>query len=212
MAVRVYSLKLDGDKFISPHFRIREFACHDGSDLIKIDDRLPLLLEDIRTLFDGAKLTINSSYRNEAYNKRIGGAVNSQHCKGTAADIMVQGISPTDVAEAAEYYLKNKGGIGLYMASKFTHVDVREIKSRWYEKKNGTTAVRGSFDTSSAIKRLEANSEMVEGSKMIVNGKEYATQRILKDGINYIKARDLANALNMDITSKGSIPVFTTKK
>ena len=32
-------------------------------------------------------IRINSGYRTPAYNKQIGGATNSQHCKGEAADI-----------------------------------------------------------------------------------------------------------------------------
>ena len=32
-------------------------------------------------------IRVNSGYRTPAYNKQIGGATNSQHCKGEAADI-----------------------------------------------------------------------------------------------------------------------------
>lgn len=54
--------------------------------------------------------------------------------------------------------------------------------------------------------------EMVEKSKMIVNGKEYSIERILKDGTNYIKIRDVAAALDLDVSNKGSIAVLTSKK
>lgn len=54
--------------------------------------------------------------------------------------------------------------------------------------------------------------EMVEKSKMIVNGKEYSVERILKDGTNYIKIRDVAAALDLDVSNKGSIAVLTSKK
>lgn len=211
MALRKYSLRLDGDRYIFPHFKGREFACHDGSDIFYVDDALGDLLEKIRAHFGGATVALNSSYRNESYNRKIGGASGSQHTLGKAADIVVRGFTPTEVAEAAEYFLGNTGGIGLYTASKFTHVDVRKTPSRWYEKKNGTTAVRGRFDTGSVLKRLEANKEMVETSKVIVNGKEVPVQRILKDGTNFVKIRDIANALNMDISSNGSIPVLKSK-
>ena len=40
----------------------------------------------------------------------------------------------------------------------------------------------------------QEDTEMVEKSKIIVNGKEYFVERILKDGTNYIKIRDLADA------------------
>ena len=211
MAIRKYSLKLDGDRYIFPHFKGREFACHDGSDTFYVDDALGDLLEKIRAHFGGATVVINSSYRNAAYNAKIGGAPGSQHTLGKAADIVIRGASPTEVAEAAEYFLGKTGGIGLYTASKFTHVDTRKVQSRWYEKKNGVTAVRGNFSIDSVKKRLEANKEVVETSKVIVNGKEVPVQRILKDGTNYVKIRDIANALNMEISSNGSIPVLKTK-
>lgn len=53
--------------------------------------------------------------------------------------------------------------------------------------------------------------EVVEDSKMIVNGKEVKVKRILKDGANYIKIRDIAEALNMEISASGNIPVLKTK-
>lgn len=53
--------------------------------------------------------------------------------------------------------------------------------------------------------------EMVEKSKVIVNGKEVAVERILKNGTNYVKIRDIANALGMEVSASGSIPVLKTK-
>lgn len=53
--------------------------------------------------------------------------------------------------------------------------------------------------------------EMVEESKVIVNGKEIKVSRILKDGTNFVKIRDIATALNMNISSNGNIAVLTSK-
>lgn len=58
-------------------------------------------------------------------------------------------------------------------------------------------------------KRLEGDDEVVEISKMIVNGKEISVDRILKNGTNYIKIRDIADALGYNISSQGNIPVLT---
>lgn len=57
--------------------------------------------------------------------------------------------------------------------------------------------------------RLKGDDEMVETSKIIVNGKEISVDRILKDGTNYIKIRDIADALGYNISSQGNIPVLT---
>ena len=62
MSVGTYSLAREGDKLLSPHFRVREFACRDGADLVKIDTDLVELLERIRTATCGA-VTVNSGYR-----------------------------------------------------------------------------------------------------------------------------------------------------
>lgn len=54
--------------------------------------------------------------------------------------------------------------------------------------------------------------EVVERSKIIVNGKEIPVERILKDGTNYVKVRDLAAALNLEVGFKGNIATLTSKE
>lgn len=126
--VKVYSRAKDGLKMLSDHFEVNEFACKDGTDTIFISPDLVTTLEQIRKHF-GAPVIINSGYRTETYNKKIGGATYSQHKYGTAADIVVKGVTPAEVAKYAETILVGMGGIGIY--NSFTHIDVRKIKSRW---------------------------------------------------------------------------------
>lgn len=138
--VKTYSRKKDGETSLSTNFKVREFACKDGSDSILISTDLVNLLQTIRSHF-GKPITINSAYRNAAYNKKIGGASNSQHTKGTAADIVVSGIAPLTVAKYAQSLMPSSGGIGLY--STFTHVDVRTNKSRWDQRSGKEIVVSG---------------------------------------------------------------------
>lgn len=126
--IKKYSLSKDGNKALSANFKVREFRCKDGSDSILIDDNLVLLLQKIRDHF-GKPVTINSAYRNKAYNAKVGGVSNSQHTLGTACDIVVSGIAPVEVARFAEYLMPKSGGIGQY--SNFVHVDTRAKRSRW---------------------------------------------------------------------------------
>ncbi len=53
--------------------------------------------------------------------------------------------------------------------------------------------------------------EMVEYSKIIIDGKEYTVQRILKDNTNYIKLRDLADIMGYKISSKGNTAILDKK-
>ena len=100
MAVKKYSLKKDGNKKLSKNFKVREFACKDGSDEILIDNTLVNVLQHIRNTL-GVSLTINSGYRTPAYNKRIGGSSNSMHTKGMAADVYANGVDPIVIAYIA---------------------------------------------------------------------------------------------------------------
>lgn len=128
MTIKAYSKAKDGNKNLSTNFKVKEFACTDGSDPIFIDSELVNVLQKIRSYF-GKSVTITSAYRTPGRNKAVGGETYSQHLYGKAADIKVKGVTPQKVAGYAETLLYNKGGIGKY--DTFTHIDVRSSKSRW---------------------------------------------------------------------------------
>ena len=128
MTIKAYSKAKDGNKKLSENFRVREFACTDGSDPIFVDSELVTVLQKIRSHF-GKPITITSAYRTPTRNDKVGGATYSYHLYGMAADIKISGVSPAKVAAYAETILKNKGGVGIYAT--FTHIDIREKKARW---------------------------------------------------------------------------------
>ena len=135
MAIQAYSLSKEGYKQLSPHFRVREFRCRDGSDPVFVDEELVSILQKIREHF-GKPLTITSAYRTPAHNKTSGGAAYSQHLYGRAADFKIAGIAPDVVAAYAETLLPDRGGIGVYppktgRAEGWVHIDTRASKSRW---------------------------------------------------------------------------------
>lgn len=139
--VRTYSLARDGEKKLSEHFRVREFACHDGSDKILISDETVRILEAIRTYF-GQPVTITSGYRTAAYNAspKVGGAKNSQHVKGTAADIKVKGVPSWAVAGFLEANFRSCS-IGYY--SSWVHVDTRGYRALWKDYGSNTKGTFG---------------------------------------------------------------------
>lgn len=111
---------------LSRHFDSSEFRCRDGSTH-PIDPRLVEMLEDIRGHF-GRAVTITSGYRSPAYNRRVGGAPNSFHVRGMAADIRVAGVAPADVFQYASGRFPISG-LGLYRS--WTHIDCRPYRARW---------------------------------------------------------------------------------
>ncbi len=119
---------------LSENFNTLELDCK-GSGCCKatiIDPQLITYLQAIRNHF-GKPVQITSGYRCLTHNQRVGGATGSRHSKGQAADIVVSGVAPKEVAKFAESI--GIKGIGLYETSAdghFTHIDTRETKSFWY--------------------------------------------------------------------------------
>lgn len=135
MSIKTYSLKQDGNKKLSAHFAVNEFASRDGADQIKIDNKLVEYLERIRRHF-GKPVTVTSGYRTPEHNAKVGGVKNSYHTKGMAADIVVEGVRSRDVARYAEAI--GVRGIGWYESSNFTHIDTRSRYARWKDSGNNT--------------------------------------------------------------------------
>lgn len=125
-----YSKAASGGKQLTAHFKVREFACQDGSDAVLVAPRLVMVLETIRAHF-GTAVTINSGYRTPQYNAKVGGVAHSQHCYGMAADITVRGQAPATVAAYARQLMPDWGGVGVYAKKGFAHIDVRETKADW---------------------------------------------------------------------------------
>ena len=138
--VKEYSLAADGNTAVSKNFKVWEFRCKDGSDRILIDvgfvrDKL----QKIRDHF-GASVTVNSAYRTESYNKKVGGAKNSYHLQGSAFDIVVKGHTPLEVAR----YAQTLGIQGIIQYNGFVHVDSRTARY-WARDNNGKVTVKKSF-------------------------------------------------------------------
>ncbi len=139
--VRTYSVKRDGaGKKLAANFTLGELASHDGADVVLLDDELVILLQQIRDHFK-APVIIHSGYRSPAHNAAVGGVKNSQHTFGTAADIVVQGYTPLEVAQYAEHLMPKSGGIGVYLD--FTHEDVRLTRGRWDNRSGREVTVAG---------------------------------------------------------------------
>jgi hypothetical protein len=94
------------------HFDFSEFTSHDGAGFggghlsaattKENIRRLMWKLEALRHKAGDRSVTINSGYRSIAYNASVGGAGNSMHTYGTAADIVVSGLATRSTYRIAE--------------------------------------------------------------------------------------------------------------
>lgn len=138
--VKEYSLAREGEMQIAKNFKVKEFRCKDGSDKILIDtDFVVNKLQKIRDHF-GAPITINSAYRTESYNKKVGGAKSSYHMKGQAFDIVVKGHTPLEVSQFAQ----SISIPGIIQYNTFVHVDSRPTRY-WARNDNGKVTVKSTF-------------------------------------------------------------------
>ena len=93
---------------LSPHFSLAELVSSQVATRKGIDNapapaivanltRLAALLEQVRALV-GAPIAISSGYRSPALNRAVGGAANSAHVLGLAADISTAKLTPKALA------------------------------------------------------------------------------------------------------------------
>jgi len=121
---------------LTKNFSLSEFDCKDGtempSELLTNVLELAESLQELREILN-SPIRINSAYRSLQHNSKIGGSTNSQHLFGKAADIVVKGKTPSQVATMIKLLIlegkMKQGGIGVY--DNFTHYDIRGHKARW---------------------------------------------------------------------------------
>lgn len=85
MQRKYYKSKV-GNENVSDNFKYKEFACKDGSDMFYLDKDMIPVIQKFRELVE-YPVVINSAYRTESYNKKVGGSSGSYHLKGQAFDI-----------------------------------------------------------------------------------------------------------------------------
>lgn len=124
---------------LSPHFTVEEFDCKDGrkvpsASVPALEELCRHVLEPLREKY--GRCTVLSGYRHEAYNRLIGGARFSQHIydqspSSVAADVRFAKGSVRWWARSAKWRFnakwvwrsRRRGGVGVYPASGFVHVD-----------------------------------------------------------------------------------------
>ena len=111
------------------YFKYSEFDSPDqpNSGEVFMDENLLNALDIIRDEY-GKPMKVNSAYRSEAHNAKVGGVKNSQHRLGLAVDIHISSQEEGDMLEklARKHIV---GGIGRYHT--FIHIDARGTTAYW---------------------------------------------------------------------------------
>jgi len=120
---------------ITNNFSLEEFECKCGCKMPEfVKKNIIELAENLQVIRDVVgKLNLTNAYRCKEHNADVGGAANSQHLKGKAADVKSKEYDVLEVSKIIEGLIKSEkieqGGIGIY--NTFTHYDIRGVRARW---------------------------------------------------------------------------------
>lgn len=123
----IIEIKKGSNLQLSDNFNSDEFDCRCDECTITLIDLCHVdTLQMVRN--EAGPVWITSGYRCKKHNKNVGGAEDSQHPKGTAADLVPKLISIKKLAKIAQKH--GVKGLGIYKT--FVHVDNRiGKKARW---------------------------------------------------------------------------------
>ena len=197
--VKTYSKSKDGNIKLSENFCVKEFACKDGSDTIKIDLDLIPLIQRFRNYVETG-VYFNSAYRTPSYNKKVGGATNSYHVKGQALDIpFLNSYKYLTSREKMCAFFNTLGVKGIIIYPTFIHVDTRTTK--YHADNNGNyktfgkvhipfkqTLKRGSNNVDVGIVQYKlkmlgysvGNADMIYGGKTELSVRKFQSNNNLK--------------------------------
>ena len=123
---------------LTSNFRLEEFASPDADYFpISVINNLFELAQNLELVRSrlGVAIHISSGWRTVAHNRKVGGASNSQHLYGRAADIWSNIYTPNEIHQIIENMIQagvmQEGGLGIY--NTFVHYDIRGTKARWDE-------------------------------------------------------------------------------
>jgi uncharacterized protein YcbK (DUF882 family) len=120
---------------LTNNFNLNEFNKHNFPLTETILRNIQELAKNLQVLRDEVKkpIKITSGYRDPSFNKKIGGASQSRHITGQAADLKIEGYTPKQVAAIIEKLIASgkmkQGGLGIY--STWIHYDCRGTAARW---------------------------------------------------------------------------------
>lgn len=123
--IKSYIMDTSSNEKVGQYFKVKEFACKDGSQVVFIDDYLCTVLDILRNKI-GKPIIVTSGYRTPEWNAKCSGAKYSYHMRGMAADIKVNGMKAKELAEKLDEIVPD--GCGIIVYNGWVHFDVRDGK------------------------------------------------------------------------------------
>jgi len=148
---------------LSANFTLKELTKSDTATRLGLDNTPDdEALENLKTLCEKVlqpvrdnfgRVTVNSGYRSPESNAAVGGSKTSDHCKGMAADIEVDGVDNPDLAQ---WIMDN--------------LEYTQLILEFYERGKGSSGwVHVSYDPNN-LKKQELTATKVAGKTTYLNG------------------------------------------
>ena len=161
-----YLSKLGRDYKVSDHFTLGEIASKDGADKVLYSEELLAKLEEARA-YGGFTVSVNSFYRSPEHNRRVGGASNSSHTRGLAADVVFKKDGRTVNAELICCLCQSLGFDGVaYISPSAVHLDMAGRTYRGDERKGYSNNVDGDFYEYFGISKAQVDALKMEEEEM----------------------------------------------
>lgn len=127
MNIKEYSLKKDGEKFVTNNIKVKELRCKDGTNAIR-QDYVTVCIAQLWRTISNESVIINSAFRTKNHNKKIGGVSNSSHLKSCALDIKKPAGLSTEILGN---FLYSIGVERIKVVSSYVHFDIDDTKLKW---------------------------------------------------------------------------------
>ena len=116
---------------LSEHFRRDEMECACGCGMVPTPEFMQWI-EGLRKAF-GSPMLITSGARCAKHNEDVGGAPDSMHVKGLAADVRVAGAAAFKLIGLAHLWGVKGLGVKQHGPTRFVHLDIgpRETPTVW---------------------------------------------------------------------------------
>jgi hypothetical protein len=122
--------------YLSPHFTMAEAACQDAARtpvphrLVRRARNQAFQLERLRHRLGDRPMPVLSWYRTPEWNRRVGGASQSEHMNADACDFDISVVRSLPGFDREANIVYANGGFGQYPGGN-RHVDNRGWRARW---------------------------------------------------------------------------------